>query len=60
MVNSRNLVGEFRWETDFNISFNRNKVVDMLGTSILSGSIPNRDNVSYTGEGLAHRYVLRI
>ncbi len=51
MVNSRNLVGEFRWETDFNISFNRNKVVDMLGTSILSGSIPNRDNVSYTGEG---------
>jgi TonB-dependent starch-binding outer membrane protein SusC len=25
-VNSRNLEGAFKWETDFNISFNRNKV----------------------------------
>jgi TonB-linked SusC/RagA family outer membrane protein len=25
-VNSKNLTGEFTWETDFNISFNRNKV----------------------------------
>jgi TonB-linked SusC/RagA family outer membrane protein len=26
-VNSRNLVGGFKWETNFNIAFNRNKVI---------------------------------
>jgi len=28
---SRNLTGEFKWTTDFNISFNRNKVIDLAG-----------------------------
>lgn len=26
-INSKNLVGNFKWDTDFNISFNRNKVL---------------------------------
>jgi len=28
---SRNLTGELKWTTDFNISFNRNKVIDLAG-----------------------------
>jgi len=28
---SRNLTGKFKWTTDFNISFNRNKVIDLAG-----------------------------
>lgn len=50
-VNSRNLVGEFRWETDFNISFNRNKIVDIKGQQVVGGSVSGRDNVSYSVEG---------
>ena len=29
LVSSRNLVREFKWSTDFNISFNRNKVLEL-------------------------------
>lgn len=31
-INTRNLIGDFKWSTDFNISFNRNKVLQ-LGTA---------------------------
>lgn len=30
-LNSKNLVGAFQWNTDFNISFNRNKVLELPG-----------------------------
>jgi TonB-linked SusC/RagA family outer membrane protein len=30
-LNTKNLVGKFQWSTDFNISFNRNKVVALPG-----------------------------
>jgi len=30
-INTKNLVGKFQWNTDFNISFNRNKVVELPG-----------------------------
>lgn len=32
LVSTRNLVGNFKWSTDFNISFNRNRV-EQLGTA---------------------------
>lgn len=32
-VNSQNFINKFKWETSFNISFNRNKVTDLGGTS---------------------------
>ena len=39
-VSSRNIVGsDFRWNTDFNISFNRNKVLSIIGNTIHSGGI---------------------
>ncbi|MGM0464528.1 MAG: SusC/RagA family TonB-linked outer membrane protein [Bacteroidota bacterium] len=33
-LHSNNLVGSFKWTTDFNISFNRNKVLDVNGPEI--------------------------
>jgi TonB-linked SusC/RagA family outer membrane protein len=40
-VNTRNLVGEFKWNTDLNLSVNRNKVLKLpAGTDILYGSGP--------------------
>lgn len=39
-VNSKNLVGALRWETDFNISFNRNKIVELADSVQVYGSTP--------------------
>ena len=50
-VSSRNLTRDFQWETDFNISFNRNKVTDLVGQTIFAGGISERGDVSYTTEG---------
>lgn len=39
-LTSRNIVKtNFKWNTDFNISFNRNKVLDIVGTQLVVGSI---------------------
>ena len=39
-VNSRNLTeGNLKWNTDFNISFNRNKVLSIVGNTIPAGAI---------------------
>lgn len=40
VLNSQNLVGAFAWSTNFNIAFNRNKVLDIEGTDITAE--PNR------------------
>ena len=36
-VNTKNFVGEFKWETSLNMSFNHNEVVSIGGPEILSG-----------------------
>jgi TonB-linked SusC/RagA family outer membrane protein len=51
LVSSRNFVGEFQWETDFNISFNRNKVVDIVGQDIFNANVANRGSISLAREG---------
>jgi TonB-dependent starch-binding outer membrane protein SusC len=39
-ISSRNFVkGDFSWNTDFNINFNKNKVLNIVGTVIHSGAI---------------------
>jgi len=39
-ISSRNIVSSnFRWNTDFNISSNKNKVLSIIGTTIHSGGI---------------------
>lgn len=37
-INSKNLVGEFKWNSNFTITVNRNKVLDMAGTTIEPGT----------------------
>lgn len=51
MVTSQNLVGELKWETDFNISFNRNKIIDINDQDIYSGGVAGRGEVSLSTEG---------
>jgi TonB-dependent starch-binding outer membrane protein SusC len=50
-VSSKNLVRTLQWETDFNISFNRNKVTNLVGQTLFAGSVAGRGDVSYTTEG---------
>lgn len=50
-VSSVNLVNELKWQTDFNISFNRNKVIDILNQEQFYGSIAGRGEVSLAREG---------
>ncbi|HEX5170825.1 MAG TPA: TonB-dependent receptor [Cyclobacteriaceae bacterium] len=50
-ITTRNLVNELKWNTDFNISFNRNKVVDILGQELINGGVAGRGDVSYSVEG---------
>lgn len=42
-LNTENLVGKFKWNTDFNISFNRNKALSLDGIDeiLISTSKPN-------------------
>ncbi|MGV3502694.1 MAG: SusC/RagA family TonB-linked outer membrane protein [Adhaeribacter sp.] len=51
-VSSRNFVDEFTWNTDFNISFNRNKVIDVVGQEQFFGDIASRGKVALVREGL--------
>lgn len=41
LVTSRNLVGEFQWSTNFNISANRNKVISLPENVLTNGFIQN-------------------
>ncbi|HSI70872.1 MAG TPA: TonB-dependent receptor [Gillisia sp.] len=46
-----NTNGEFKWNTDFNISFNRNEVVNIVGQEIFGGGVAGRGEVSLVREG---------
>lgn len=41
VLNSQNLIGAFKWNTNFNIAYNQNKVVDIQG-QIIEGGFFNR------------------
>ncbi|GET24073.1 TonB-dependent receptor [Prolixibacter sp. NT017] len=47
-----NVKKAINWSTNFNISFNRNKVVDLVGQEIFAGGITNRGDASLVKEGL--------
>ena len=51
-LTTRNLVKKFKWTTDFNISFNQNRVLDMVGTFIKIGAVETRGNTSIAQVGL--------
>lgn len=52
-INSRNLTGSFKWTTDFNISFNRNKVLELgpTGDPIFSTAYANAGDTHITKIG---------
>jgi len=50
-IASKNLVNQFKWNTDFNISFNKNKVLNLGGKDLLVGYIYTREEVSLIREG---------
>jgi TonB-dependent starch-binding outer membrane protein SusC len=50
-VSSANTTGKLKWNTDFNISFNRNKVVDIDEQEIHTGDVFQRGNVSVAKKG---------
>jgi TonB-linked SusC/RagA family outer membrane protein len=51
-LNTKNFLRKsFQWETDFNISINRNKVTNLVGQTLFAGAVAGRGDVSYTTEG---------
>ncbi len=51
-VSSKNLIGQLKWTTDFNISFNRNKITKLeKGVPVLGGYIDNRADATIAKEG---------
>ncbi len=61
MVESKNLVNTLKWNTSFNISFNRSEVVSLDGGTIKVGYISDRGDVAVAMEnqplGLFYGYV---
>ena len=54
-LNSHNTTGALKWETDFNISFNRNKVLNLGNkTQILAGDV--NSNITLVGKPLGMFY----
>lgn len=52
LVTTRNLVNSFKWSTNFNISFNRNKVLEVgQDNRPIYGSAPNANNAFITTVG---------
>ena len=51
LLNTKNFVNKFQWETDFNISFNRNKVLNIVGQQINGGGLSVRGDVTLNKEG---------
>lgn len=50
-LNTKNFVNKFKWETDFNISFNRNKIIDIVGQQITGGGVSLRDDITLNKQG---------
>lgn len=50
-VTSYNTTGEFKWQSDLNLSFNENEVVDIVGQEIFAGGVAGRGEVSLVREG---------
>lgn len=51
-LSTKNMVGEFNWSTDFNISFNDNKVVSLVNNTPIGG---NNKYYDYNRTAVGHR-----
>lgn len=58
-LNSVNTTGDFKWETDFNISFNRNKVLDIGNNEQIINGVAGGTNITVVGQpmGMFYGYV---
>ena len=56
VLNTTNLAGEFRWNTTFNFSVNKNKVTDLGGQDIIDAGDTRNMNVVKVGEPLGVFY----
>lgn len=52
LLNSVNFDKEFKWSSNFNLSINRNEVVNLVGQEIFGGSIAGRGEAALVREGL--------
>lgn len=59
MIKSRNLVGSFKWTTDINIGFNRNKVLD-VGTASPDALAGTGDTRVIVGHPIGVNYLVRF
>src|SRR5690606_41496615 len=57
-VNSRNMVNDFRWTTDFNISFNRNRLDDLELQKIYNARSEEHTSELQSRENLVCRLLL--
>ncbi len=57
-LSTRNLTGQFTWNTNVNVSFNRNKVIALgpTGDPIRSGSGVGETNITVIGEPIGNFY----
>ena len=51
-INTINIDSNFKWNSGFNISFNRNEVIKLIGEEITVGGIAGRGNAVLLKEGL--------
>lgn len=51
VLSTVNVDGDLKWNTDVNISMNRNEVTDLVGPDFLEGEIASRGNASLVREG---------
>lgn len=52
-LNTKNLTGKLKWDTDLYFGLNRNKVLNLNGSTYYTGYIYERDNASIITEGKA-------
>ena len=50
-ISSVNINNELKWNTDFNISFNKNKVTNLVGQEMVAGEIAGRGDAILIKEG---------
>lgn len=59
-LTSYNLTGEFRWKTDFNVAFNRNRIVDLGGYSEDAVAGGTNDTRIVPGESIGTFYMVEV
>ncbi len=59
-VKSRNLVGDFRWTTDFNIAYNYNEIVSLGGYSADAVGGGTNDTRTVIGEPVGTNFLVRF